>query len=570
MSSIQGGSVLSSSTVEISLDDAIQSLLVEEEIADFHVQGSDGTLVVANRSMLAARSPVFRKMLFGEFAEATKSVVELKYSSSVLHAMVEYIYTNEAKVFHTTSGGFNAIVPTMVALVDAAQYYELFKLRAKAEEFIATMVHENPHLALSILKACQSHGAAVAAVQELCLAVVKASPRVFLKGDGNTNGIKSRSTIGGINDSIIGLMSTSQIETLLKDHKFQGDELTLFLMLEAWVNGGVEEEEEEEGSSEETKQDDTTTATPVSRKGRTARAMQLAKHLRLELIDPIELSTIVAQSGLVSPDQLCNAYASQALKARHNRGIHYNIPRHVIDIAATSVAGAAVATASNQSGAVRDLGIIPSSTNDIYEDDDFDYHSPQPRYVAAATTAVASTATPRTLFSFNDWNNENKNPFGFFGLFCPPFPVKKDLPRFWRKESSDAAGGGSRRGRGGGEPEASPVASPAMVDTSQGQHTGTDTVELTFEAMTSMDTDYDGGVHNESDDVLSEVPHEEEEEKNDKDEEEVFEDTEDDTDTYKHGLKVLLGTTEAAENNIDAAMNPQFDDIADVASDDSL
>jgi hypothetical protein len=469
-------------------------------------------------------------------------------------------------VFHTTTtstgggggGGYDAIVPTMVALVDAAQYYELFKLRAKAEEFIATMLQEDPHLALSMLKACQSHGAAVAAVQELCLAVVKASPRVFLKGGGGgntTNVIKSRSTIGGINDSIIGLMSTTQIETLLKDHKFQGDELTLFLMLEAWVNGGVEEEEE--GSSEETKEDDTTT-TPASRKGRTTRAIQLAKHLRLELIDPIELSTIVAQSGLVSPDQLCNAYASQALKARHNREIHYNIPRHVIDIAASSSVGAAVA-ASTQSGggAVRDRGVVPSRTNDIYEDDDFDYHSPpQPRYVAAA---MATTTTPRTLFSFNDWNNENKNPFGFFGLFCPPLPVKVDLPRFWMKESSAV----------GGEPGASPVASAAMVDTSQGQHTGTDTVELTFEAMTSMDTDYDGVVQNESDEVLSEVPHEEEEE-NDNDEEEVFEDTEDDTDSNKHGGKGLLGAKEATENNIDAAMNPQFDDIADVASDDSL
>lgn len=59
---------------------------------DLTLKGTDGTLLVhGNRCIVAARSPVFKRMLFGEFAEASKSVVAVVYKGGVLHAIDEYV-----------------------------------------------------------------------------------------------------------------------------------------------------------------------------------------------------------------------------------------------------------------------------------------------------------------------------------------------------------------------------------------------------------------------------------------------------------------------------------------------
>ena len=70
---------------EITLQEAWRTVLNDEALSDVTFEANDGVQVHANRGLLAARSKVFRSMLFGEFMEAKKgTVVRVGYDSRVL------------------------------------------------------------------------------------------------------------------------------------------------------------------------------------------------------------------------------------------------------------------------------------------------------------------------------------------------------------------------------------------------------------------------------------------------------------------------------------------------------
>jgi hypothetical protein len=84
---------------KVTLAEALKALLLtKEELSDLTLKGKDGSTVRANRAMLAARSPVFHRMLYGQFSEAEQSVVELGYTGDVLKEIVEYIHTDTALI----------------------------------------------------------------------------------------------------------------------------------------------------------------------------------------------------------------------------------------------------------------------------------------------------------------------------------------------------------------------------------------------------------------------------------------------------------------------------------------
>ena len=292
---------------EISRDEAIQSLLSDESISDFNLEGTDGS-VIANKAMLAARSPVFRELLFEKGTKETEGhddivkntrdgKLKVDYSSQVMKAIVEYIYTDNATVLEEDDNNedIKLIVPTVVALVDAATYFQLPKLRSKAEEFVTTLLSQNPLIAIPIMVACRGHGTAVSAVEGLCHNVIRSSPRVFLQA--NTS-----------EEYHLKMLSMKQIEALLQDGLFEGDELTLFFILQAWAKKGDNNETLVDGKEEEKKEEISTTS-------RIDNARELAKHIQFEKVDPVELAELVSPSGLVPMEQLSRAYEAQALMA---------------------------------------------------------------------------------------------------------------------------------------------------------------------------------------------------------------------------------------------------------------
>ena len=145
----------------VPIDKAFSSLAAALE-HDVWLQGTDGITVSANRKVLAARCEFFRTMFqTGRFQEGTSNVVPIGYSSGVLQAVVEYIYTSTFSLYmgpdvefqldvvsKETLDKFNAFI----GLLEAAEYFGLMEPGEKErydEEGLYRKAHTSAFLATS-------------------------------------------------------------------------------------------------------------------------------------------------------------------------------------------------------------------------------------------------------------------------------------------------------------------------------------------------------------------------------------------------------------------------------------
>lgn len=95
-------------------------------IKDVSLVGTDGGHVPAAKAILAMRSPVFRKMFYGEFKEASGDCdsVEMNYPADVLGGVVSYCYVGIPSLNKSTKLT-DEDAATYVQARDAAIYLEL-------------------------------------------------------------------------------------------------------------------------------------------------------------------------------------------------------------------------------------------------------------------------------------------------------------------------------------------------------------------------------------------------------------------------------------------------------------
>ena len=319
---------------EISMDEALKALLNDTELSDFVLKSSiDGTRISTNRCILAARSPVFRGMLFGSFSEATKSVVDVAYPGNVIQALVEYIYTNDCEIFRRSQteedeGGdmddtddgsdknvktreYNRhLVPTLVWLTDAANFFAFPQLRQKTESLSSKLMETNPSLAAAFWVESARHGPNSEGVSRLALKVIRLNPEALLQGE------------------TLAMLNSNQVREILQDDKLKAYESTRFAILLKWANADNLAMISSGGDAPITDAAEGELAiSNTNIGGRKRKAQLLTEHIRLEYIDPLELSTTVASSGLVTSDQLSHAYKEQALAAHQNQGVSYKKSR---------------------------------------------------------------------------------------------------------------------------------------------------------------------------------------------------------------------------------------------------
>ena len=72
--------------------------LMAEPFCDVTLEGNDGVRVPANRSVLAARSPTFMALFFGQFSEAKQEVVRLDFPGEILNEVVKFIHLNNTDI----------------------------------------------------------------------------------------------------------------------------------------------------------------------------------------------------------------------------------------------------------------------------------------------------------------------------------------------------------------------------------------------------------------------------------------------------------------------------------------
>ncbi|KAG7336736.1 BTB/POZ domain containing protein [Nitzschia inconspicua] len=139
---------------EIPLSSALESLVFDEIFADVQFQCIDDTSVPACRPLLASRSPVFRALLYGNWKESNKDVpmVQVGYTSSVMKCIVEYCIRGDEVVdiyqrccsFCSNNDSHNDTASTILDLMDAANYYQLPKLKKSLEVRVKKDISTSP------------------------------------------------------------------------------------------------------------------------------------------------------------------------------------------------------------------------------------------------------------------------------------------------------------------------------------------------------------------------------------------------------------------------------------------
>lgn len=270
----------------------IQDLLAalqDEELTDVTLEGHDGVPIPACRFVLAARSTVLRRMLYGSFLESSSNRILLQdYDSVVLEAIVEYCYRNEISKFRLYIHRTAASARRLVQLYKAADYLALMGLARLVAQMAHNLTTRYPPLACAVydeadLSSKVSHDA---------LEMIQCRPYVTLPPDAETN--------GGIS-----CLSRHKLVSIYRDLDVQAGELFLFDMLQEWLN--CMRVDEEDGH------DEPVNSCPF------ATVQACASHLVLENIEPHELLTLVSPSGFCQPTRITDAITQQALKACHTR-----------------------------------------------------------------------------------------------------------------------------------------------------------------------------------------------------------------------------------------------------------
>jgi BTB/POZ domain len=260
------------------------SALECDDMKDVSLIAQDGEQIRACRFLLAARSKMFKRMLYGNFKESTSNQIEMRqYSGSVLEAVVEFCSRNKISS-HLIQDQSAETIRTLVKLAQAADYLEIPGLLKETESLVQRRVAEHPMLACPVYDEADEGSR----LFQCACRMIRCRPYVALSPDDNSNYAFG----GGIQ-----CLRSDRIEGLMKDTEIEAGELFLFEMLQRWVDHASDYHQEE--------------AMRV--------AMECGKYFLLYYIEPDELLSTVQKSGLFPPNLIVEAIVRQALKASHNR-----------------------------------------------------------------------------------------------------------------------------------------------------------------------------------------------------------------------------------------------------------
>jgi hypothetical protein len=218
-------------------------------------------------------------MFFGKFREAKSPIVDLGFEGNVLRAVVEYIVTDSTdmikrETWACASGNNFSDIRSLVSLVDAASYFHLPELGNQVLALLEHILLNLPEFSLAIFQACKMGGPTI--TSELTEAALERVRTLPFKTTYNLSP----------------LLEAEVLEAILKDVYVEMTECERFQILKEWMVSGD------------------SLSSPSDRR---ATAANLSKHIFFERIDPRCLSTTVAESGLVSSEQLLAVYQKQAI-----------------------------------------------------------------------------------------------------------------------------------------------------------------------------------------------------------------------------------------------------------------
>ena len=256
-----------------------------DRFSDLSLMSNDSTIYVpAIRFVLAARSPVFAKMLFGEFHESKQTIVKLAFSREVVETIVHFCNFNsisQSLVLDETRAAMQNTkseqkLPVEQQLIDnvqlfveisqAADFFQLHRLKELAEEYVRRQMTNHPMLACIVLEASRDVDSPLS---RSALQIIESRPYVAL-------------------DPNVAYLSKENLNIILKNNAMAAGEWFLIQMLQMWHS--------EHRDAEATRK-------------------VCQSCIKLSYIEPARLLSLQDSAPWIPKDFIFDAIAKQALKA---------------------------------------------------------------------------------------------------------------------------------------------------------------------------------------------------------------------------------------------------------------
>ena len=285
--------------LESSLQSAISSLWEKRELfSDLTLKSTDGKTIPVHKSILAARSPFFERLLYGDFSESKKLEVELGYQDCVLQEIVQYCYTDQSSLLKRTLSSTGVqLAGSFMELHVAADYFGITKLCSNISNLIVSQIEVDPTLSWLFMGVDYRN------------TIMQKTARNYIR----TSFLKT------IAEGIPSLVDLSLIKTVLTDSNVMVKEINKFRLIQIWLsnvlcnNNAVEAENP-------MFEDDPQPLKPWNRQGGPRLiAIQLIKtYVDLDRILPVDLEQVVERSELVTQSTILKLYKQCALAARQH------------------------------------------------------------------------------------------------------------------------------------------------------------------------------------------------------------------------------------------------------------
>lgn len=335
---------------------------------DVNLIAAGGAVVPACRFVLAARSTVFRRMLYGSFREAkSSSIALLGYAEPILKAIVYFCHTNALDPTfcncsynnnNSTSSGTAAtrsrtVESSVAALVDtvqqllhlsqAADYLQLTGLQSQLEhDWILPVLARHPAAVCTSILQEAGLGSRMA---QAAMHMIECRPYITLEGEAVDSNTTSSTSNNEDTDMVhrsnchggITLLSAEKLECVLKNSSIGCSEWFIFRQLSRWYQHQrleiLLQHQQQEAESQEDKNhpasivanessnSTTTNSTPKHAEAAEEALLSVTRdlcfrYIRLQNIEPSLL--LASHVPWITPQAIFEAVSHQALQASHH------------------------------------------------------------------------------------------------------------------------------------------------------------------------------------------------------------------------------------------------------------
>lgn len=262
----------------------ILSALERDDLCDVYLTSLQGDEIPACRFLLAARSPVLKRMLYGSFREAKSSTIcMMGYNTGILQALVDYCRCNNIDNLTQKLDENEAAVRQLVQLAKAADYLEMTHLQSLAETSVRQLMTQYPGLACAVFDEAEAEQTLANQARQ----IIECRPYVALDG-------RESKTRGG---GITCVVRSDRLLEIMRNEWVAAGEYFMFSVLNRWF--------------EETRN--------ICHEDAINVAYQCAIYIQYDNIEPQYLLSKVQNAPFVSAERIFEAVAKQALRASQDR-----------------------------------------------------------------------------------------------------------------------------------------------------------------------------------------------------------------------------------------------------------